>query len=165
MNSTGDGEFPAKVYFQVVMDDIRESTEQYILHQGNCQTQRAMGLAATLFTEFPWANCYSDGTTRLPGDYCLRVRGERRVVTLFGQSKPGIPTAKEHRKLRFQWFCQALEKFIADHNPLTLAIPLRIGCGLAGGDWEGTYLPYLSGLAAERQILITAYNNEKPAEK
>lgn len=43
----------------VKYSDIAEATEQYIVHQTNCTTNHAKGLAQHLFKRFPEANVYS----------------------------------------------------------------------------------------------------------
>ena len=42
--------------------DLLHCTEQYIVHQTNCVTKRAAGLAKALFQVFPHADCYKGRT-------------------------------------------------------------------------------------------------------
>lgn len=54
---------------QKIEGDLLDSPCTYIVHQCNCKTTYAKGLAKSLFDKFPHANCY-DGeakTTRRPG--------------------------------------------------------------------------------------------------
>ena len=39
---------------------------------------------------------------------------------------------------RYDYFIECLQK-IAELNPISIAIPYKIGCGLAGGRWEQYY--------------------------
>ena len=40
--------------------------------QTNCKSRGARGLAKALFARFPWANIYTDGSARIPGDIVVR---------------------------------------------------------------------------------------------
>jgi O-acetyl-ADP-ribose deacetylase (regulator of RNase III) len=66
-----------------------------------------------------------------------------KIISLFAQygmgkpysynnPKPGIPDSYE---LRQDWFYQCLEQ-VAILEPKSIALPYKIGCGLAGGDWN-----------------------------
>lgn len=125
------------------------------MHQVNCVSRGAKGLAATLFRVFPWANLYRRGTKRVPGAvYVDRGRGGRPgVIHVAGQVNPGKPRSgcgggeeeeEDTAEQRLRWFEYALVaigKLPAmapgrdGHQP-SLAVPWRIGCGLAGGDWR-----------------------------
>lgn len=68
----------------LVEGDLLLAEDDFIGHQCNCVTQNSAGLAAALFTKFPYANDYS--TVRTPGRY--RIYGDkdhRYVVNLLGQ--------------------------------------------------------------------------------
>ena len=116
----------------------------YIVHQCNCVTTHASGLAAHIFKVIPEADVYADRTfRRVPGTVCIR----EKVVNLFGQFRPGKPSARESSAQRLAWFQKGLDELetylkqeseacdhVVDMLP-TVAFPYKIGCGLAGGHW------------------------------
>jgi len=124
--------------------DILDGSEQYLVHQCNCQTTGSAGLAAAIFEKYPAANTYRNGKQRIPGtvDVIEGVAEDRNVVNLYGQDKPGRPSMGEF--CRKQWFQSALSELgtiIRTHpanqgRRVTVAFPYQIGCGLAGGDWS-----------------------------
>lgn len=158
---------------KVIEGNILDSVETFICHQTNCVTNFAGGLAATLFDEMPWADCYKErndddgvsepGTTDIRGD----GKGERYVINMMGQFYPGSPrfahSAKDGYKARENFFksclmdleCVALAKPEA-----TFAFPWQIGCGLAGGDWESykSMLEDFAELIGEERVVIYRYN-------
>lgn len=148
----------------IVQGDILGSNAEYIVQQCNCLTVRAHGLSKTLSTRFVHADLYSKrrpiyknrnlavpedrGT---PGSGTI-LTGMPNIVCLFGQWRPGkcgslyfskYPESSppEDFIVRENWFKTSLWSFgnYLKHigaKKATVAIPYRIGCGLAGGNWE-----------------------------
>ena len=134
---------PSKVHHYV--GDLLVSESTLIVHQTNCTSRRAAGIAADIFRRFPYADCYSmRGAPSEPGT--IDVRGGitfRLVVNLHGQYAPGKSTARgRDSKLRrltyFQAGLENLAEYIEnmDRSVTSVTFPARIGCGLAGGDWS-----------------------------
>jgi hypothetical protein len=119
---------------------LKLKDNDYIVHQANCQTINAKGLAAVLFDIYPQSNIYiNDAIRRVPGEIIVT----KPVVHLCGQNKPG--TYAESKSVRKAWFMNGLNR-ISDHfrdQPVTLYFPYKIGCGLAGGIWS-EYLDMLT---------------------
>ena len=138
--------FPTPPMLVPIMEgDLLESCAAYIVHQTNCKTKKSLGLSRAMFKKFPYSNVY-DGSAdpRVPGTIVIRGGsggawcGERGVVNLFGQCKPGKPTGAELRATREGWFKSGLNELVAINSstPLgSVAFPHEIGCGLAGGTW------------------------------
>ena len=137
--------------------DLLASEATYIVHQTNCVTRRAAGLAALVFTRFPYANCYRNrvkqdwpGTIQVAGG-----PGERLVVNLHGQYAPGkpTPTGRDTVQRRITYFQAGLVS-LGEHIQHTgkrvtsVTFPARVGCGLAGGDWD-TYLRCIRNFARQ----------------
>jgi hypothetical protein len=145
-----------------ISGDLLTVEADYIVHQANCTTVRAHGLAGAIFAKWPAVDCYArrraDGARNLaiaadrarPGT----IEAQGRVVHLFAQWAPGKcgsfasypapPSAPaETVALRAGWFATALCALEAElaHRPLpprgkfVVAFPRLIGCDLAGGDW------------------------------
>lgn len=131
----------------VIEGDLLRCPAKYIVHQCNCLTTGAAGLAADMFRAFPHADVYTDGSNRVPGT--VDVRGgkpngdgayERGVVNLFGQFRPGKAAraglTSDTAAIRLRWFQTALVELSERGAELeSVAFPHLIGCGLAGGDW------------------------------
>ncbi len=135
--------------------DLLKNDSQYICHQTNTKTTKGKGLSEAMFKGFPWSDVYTsrgvytDNKDRTPGT--IEVRGDgkdkRFVVAMYAQRYPGPPKwANDTVEMREAWFQQCLGlvetlKSTSD-KPKTVAFPERIGCGLAGGDWNH-YLAYI----------------------
>lgn len=103
---------------------------QYIVHQCNCVTRQAKGLARDIFIKFPHANIYN--RPRQLGALYI----SKPVINLVGQYRPGGPKQNETRIQREQWFQQGLLKIQDIADLQSIAFPYNIGCGLAGGTWD-----------------------------
>ena len=130
----------------VIERDITLATEQYIVHQTNCITTRASGLASYLFHKFPYSDTYrhreqpaQPGTIKI----CGTEDDAHIIVNMNAQYFPGGPRPDtiDSRRHRVQYFAQclrALARHISEsqQHPCGLAMPWRIGCGLAMGEWR-----------------------------
>lgn len=129
--------------------DEHGNAVDFIVHQTNCITTHAKGLAELIFGMYPNANDYKNGQKRKPGNIIIHqvnksVGTEKYVVNLYGQNNPGKPKYNETLSMRLKWFADGLnklsthiiEKYINDERKHTIAFPHLIGCGLAGGNWE-----------------------------
>lgn len=131
-----------------VRGDLLAHDADYIVHQCNCRTTRAWGLAYSLFGSFPHADTYTVPSDpklapmppkRVPGTLTLHGgpgTGLRGVINLYGQDAPGkASVAAETKAQRLTWFTNALLQLADVPNLKSVAFPHGIGCGLAGGSW------------------------------
>eukprot|EP00658_Telonema_sp_P-2_P073882 TRINITY_DN6301_c0_g1_i1.p1 TRINITY_DN6301_c0_g1~~TRINITY_DN6301_c0_g1_i1.p1 ORF type:complete len:385 (-),score=55.69 TRINITY_DN6301_c0_g1_i1:202-1356(-) len=121
--------------------DLLECAEQFIVHQTNCVTKRAMGLAKSLFQKYRHADCYRSRTKDdVPGTIRIDSAGnDRAVIGLMGQFHPGKPKPAGMRDSvadRERWFATGLELIGQISELESVAFPDHIGCGLAGGSWD-----------------------------
>ena len=158
---------------KTVKGDLLNATENYIAQQCNCITCTAHGLSKSIANKFSHGDCYSkrgrlsrntaivlDRST--PGTIEI-LQGKPNIICIFSQWTPGkvnsvwadrypkINGKKETTEDRLNWFKQGIkemEKTIKE----PVAIPYRIGCGLAGGNWT-TYKKIL----AESSIKFIIY--------
>ncbi len=116
--------------------DLTSSFEPVIVHQGNCTSVGASGLARALFDKYPYAYCY--GQRRTAGTIVAKEHPSLpTVITLFAQLQPGTPTVIDSEAHRLAWFKECLCKMLllaCEKKYVRIAMPLRIGCGLAGGN-------------------------------
>lgn len=142
--------------FKIIGGNLLEAKEPYICHQTNCVTTKAAGLAAAIFDRFEYADCYSERAERAepdrPGTIKIYGNGtnERYVINMMAQYYPGpsmsVPVSKSTDN-RFQWFRECLGEIMKLHGDI--AFPWRIGCGIAGGDWD----KYLGVLARFEHVI------------
>jgi len=133
---------------KIVSGNILEAEEKYIVHQLNCVSIGAGGLAYHLFDKFPYADVYKTRSESnphrvdTPGDIviCGNDIDQRYVIGIYGQYYPGSSnSSNDTEEMRKQWFFQGLKKIRKIPNIESIAFPARIGCGLAGGDWNFYY--------------------------
>lgn len=129
--------------------DITKVKTKYIAHQCNCISQKASGLAKTLFEVFPWCNIYServpinhrDFHPDCPGAISVHGNGknQRYIINMLGQLWPGRPKYPRDKidgyKAREEYFKQCIKEITKIENLESIAFPVNIGCGFAGGNW------------------------------
>lgn len=142
--------------------NLLDATEWAIVHQCNCVTRRAAGLAAAIAKKWPHADPYARRNEDRPALGSIRVYDAgRRVIALFAQWDPGRPglDARDAPSARLGYFEAALLAIEAlVPRPPSLAFPERIGCGLAGGEWA-RYRAALAAFAARNpdiRVVIVA---------
>lgn len=154
---------PKVNYLSVVPGgDLLDAREIVIIHQCNCVSDRAAGLAKVLFQKFPAADAYKHRQKRSkPGTTFVAVNKGKVIVGLFSQLYPGKAKYKtDSPELRLEWFREGLDSFCA--GPKTsVAMPYNIGCGLAGGHWPA-YEQVIREWAEKNEINVVLYdlNNE-----
>ncbi len=135
---------------KTITGDLLEAKEKYIVHQTNCVTARGGGLANFLFQKFPYANIYATRTKEdcdvatlrdKPGSIIISGNGQdqRYVVHLMGQLYPGgfwDDMPEDSEEMRHKFFHQGLMSLAKVPNLESVAFPFKIGCGIAGGNWE-----------------------------
>ncbi len=139
----------------IVMGNVLDAEEDYIVHQCNCVTKRPWGLSASIFKKYPDANVYAlRGPRDMPGT--IKVRG--RIINLFGQLYPS--TSKydnDTAEQRLKWFESGLEAISKIENIKSVAMPYNIGCGLAGGTWCD-YLSLIEKFATTVEVSLYNYS-------
>lgn len=138
---------------EIITGNIFDSNEQYICHQANCISKKAAYLAKDLFDKYPYADIYvGRSEADKPGNIVIKGNGEdkRYVIALLAQYYPGKPKFPESNldgiKIREKYFYQCLLRIAKIENLKSIAFPWRVGCGVAGGNWEN-YLGTLSNFA------------------
>ena len=139
--------------------NILNCSESVILHQCNCVSTKPVGLANSIFNKYPYANIYKNRIEEYytpkelglytPGTIIVSY-GHKIIINLFGQLNPGKPNIIETSNKRQAYFLKGLkdiDAWLIDHPEIkSIAVPYKIGCGMAGGNWE-TYSSYLQCFA------------------
>jgi len=149
----------ATMPYRIVVGDLLDAQEEYILQQNNCIGCKPHGLSKTIADKYPYADPYT--RRRRVGNRNMAIPEDRPVpgtielfrspnqdgptfVSLYGQYGMGRPYAynnggpqavPDSHEDREKWFVDCLQK-VAELDPKSVAIPYKIGCGLAGGDWN-----------------------------
>lgn len=121
---------------------VRLPDHFHLVHQCNCISKGPpKGLASSMFNVFPAANVYDKrrqglGQIDTPGT----ISKHGRVLNLYGQWYPGNANdSSDSAEKRFGWFKYGLQDIgytLPQNQQVHIAFPERIGCGLAGGDWN-----------------------------
>lgn len=163
--------------------DVLDPGAHVLLHQTNCQTTYAAGVAAAIFERYPEADCYSSSKgkgkngkgDRRPGTVDLRrisaskmtgkgaaarepasVGQPLAVANLFGQDAPGKPgRSGESAEAREQYFKSGLKEFEAKLLELP-EVERRVGLGKGGRSLEG--------MAVQARMLRSEGPEKEPEE-
>ena len=128
---------------EIITGDLLESKEKYIAHQCNCLSKQSAGVAKAIFDMFPHADVYTDRDG--PDAFnSIKIMGngqdQRYVINMFSQYYPGQPklplSTKDGVLVREAAFHKCLLKVARIPKLESIAFPWRIGCGIAGGDWN-----------------------------
>ena len=130
--------------------DLTKVDTKYIAHQCNCLSRHASGLAKTLFRVFPWCNIYSERVRAehpdfhpdCPGAISIHGNGKdkRYIINMLSQFWPGKPKYPRDKmdgyKAREEYFKSCLKEIMQIEDLESIAFPVKIGCGVAGGNWK-----------------------------
>ena len=149
----------------IIRGDLLDATEDYIVHQCNCVTNTSKFVAQQIFYKYPYSNTYKTRSSKkithsIPGTIDILGNGhnERYVINIYSQLYPTVAKySNDSIKLREQWFKKCLDLIGQELNKnKTIAMPYKIGCGSAGGDWT-TYLNMISEFSDKYDISVTLY--------
>lgn len=140
--------------------NLLEAPEEYILHQCNCVTNSAKGLALSIFQKWKFSDTYSERVLHdTPGTIKIRSSQKKTIINLFAQYYPGRPKYKnDSREKRLIWFEQGLDNLLIQMPGIkSIALPFKIGCGLGGGVWRD-YLRVIEKFSERNfQVLVVIY--------
>lgn len=116
-----------------------------LAHQTNCSSTHSAGLAAAVFNRFPNANTYGKWHKKRVYGACdvfdVSEYGTpvTHVVNMNAQYFPGSVRTGENyaeRHMRFSECLLELQGLVQRNGWKRVNFPYRIGCGLAGGNWD-----------------------------
>ena len=130
---------------KVIKGDLLKAEEDIIIHQVNCQGAYGAGLAKQIAQKYPETKkeyvryCNINNKKDLLGDCLFTKTDDFIIANLFGQynyGRYGSFYKKYSRQTDYKAFAKGL-KIIKDTYPnKSIAIPYKIGCGLANGNWD-----------------------------
>lgn len=124
---------------KTVNDNIFNTNCEYIMHQVNCLGIAGAGLAKQIRDRHPdWFEAYKLQCKLVGslGDVQVVSIGDEKykgIINVFGQFSIGASTQQTSYIALTSAF-QKLKNFLPERT--TIAIPYKMSCGLAGGDWN-----------------------------
>ena len=126
---------------EIIKKNLLKAKENIIVHQVNCMGVMGSGLAKSIKKKYPevFNGYYHFCKTNLVEEYfgtalICEANDDKYIANVFGQINYGT----EERQTDYDRLKQALieVKNFAKEKGLSVAIPYKLGCGLAGGDWN-----------------------------
>ena len=129
----------------IVAGNIFDCTEDIICHQTNCQGVMGHGIALQVKNRYPVVfEAYTDLCKHWAGDkedllgrtLIVDTKTDKYIANIFGQINYGEGLQTDYERLKKGLI---VVRDYAEENNLSVAIPYKIGCGLANGDWNIVY--------------------------
>lgn len=162
----------------IVNGNIFDTHCNIICHQVNCQGIMGHGIAKQVkekykgvFNEYKrYCDAHADNREAMLGEALIvdidygaavldwLVNKERKyIANIFGQLTYGTGLRTNYKALVLG--LEVVANFAKEHN-LSVAIPYKIGCGLAGGDWNKVNI-LIEGIFAGTGIEVLMYRYEQ----
>ena len=152
-----------------IMGDLLESKANYICHQTNCKGVMGAGVAKQikekLLTHEQYASyqhlCSTYGSKALGYNQELVISRNpyQAVINMFGEDIPTGTGLDTNYDALYQ--CMKKVEASARYYGWSVAIPGRIGCGLAGGDWDYVKNHIIVPIFADSPVELTIVYWEK----
>lgn len=131
---------------KLVKGNLLEAPENIIAHQTNCQSSFGSGIAGqirkkdnTVYTNYMhFCSLFKDKNELLGQVQMVNVASNKYIANIFGQLYYGYD-GKQYTSY------EALEtglgrlRQIAEEQGLSVALPVNLGSGLGGADWNKVY--------------------------
>ena len=162
----------------IVNGNIFDTHCNIICHQVNCQGVMGHGIAKQVkekykgaFNEYKrYCDAHADNREAMLGEALIididygaavldwLVDQERKyIANIFGQLTYGTGLRTNYKALVLG--LEVVANFAKEHN-LSVAVPYKIGCGLAGGDWNKVNI-LIEGVFAGTGIEVLMYHYEQ----
>ena len=132
---------------EYIRGDIFNSDCDILVHQVNCKGKMGKGIAYDIRNKYPYVYTsykeFCKDSNNLGGKLHIVVVNHHisgkalYIVNLFGQDGYG----HDKRYTNYEWVengIKLLAEYAKRHN-LSIAIPYKMGCNNAGGNWEKIY--------------------------
>lgn len=135
---------------QIINDNILNIEGGIICHQVNCKKVAGAGLALQIRNRFPGWYQYYRATLPVLGHTSLyQINNDVVIASLYAQDEYGTGI----RQTDYVAFRACLQ--VLKYTSRTIYIPVGIGCGLAGGNWDRVYSIIEDNLP---QAILVKYN-------
>ena len=164
----------------IIHKNLLESDEPLIVHQTNCISTNSKGLASEIFKKYPYADVYSCRRKQnnnnaipddwdIPGTISIKKGNGPIIVAMFAQYDKGnvghsylLSLEKDNQELREKWFKKCLKEikiYMIANSIKSVGFPYKIGCGLAGGNWE-IYNEMIEEFSKDAPFIVNIYKLE-----
>ena len=129
---------------EIIEGNLLEAPERIIVHQTNCMGVMGSGIAKQIKAKYPevfagyFKYCKESLATDILGTALICEANDGKLIAnVFGQIKYG--TDKQYTE--YDALQKALEEVrdFAKERELSVALPYKLGCGRAGGDWNKVF--------------------------
>lgn len=126
--------------------DLLKTNAKLICHQVNCKGVMGAGVAKAIKERHPdafyeykeYCSVNSYDSKRLLGDVLLANSNGKIIASMFAQDGYGFSGTHTSYDM-FKTCVVGIYEYAIKNGIDRIAMPFRIGCGLAGGDWEIVY--------------------------
>ncbi|WP_168898328.1 macro domain-containing protein [Bacillus sp. ISTL8] len=151
---------------KVVEGDILQASEDIIGHQVNCRGVMGSGLAKQIRNKYPEAYddyilfCKTVPSSELLGCHQFvfvpdcDTRRFKIVANLFGQFNYGRQKGVLYTDYKALETCLSELKEYAKEDELSVALPYKLGCGLANGDWDNVVYPMIERIFTDYDVTL-----------
>lgn len=156
---------------EIVNGDLLKADLPIIAHQTNCLGVMGAGIAKSI--KYKWSIVYMQYVNYCKSfNYSKDLLGKCQVcltgtkpinlvANLFGEySFTEAVTSYENRHTDYDALKNALldlKAFCKTEGLAKVGIPYKLGCGLAGGDWDGVVYPMLQEIFNDNTITLYIY--------
>lgn len=143
--------------------DVLTSSADIIAHQVNCKGVMGAGLAKQIKSKHPkvfaeyrlLCNEYkeSNDSKLLLGVVQFVESNSKTFANCFAQWGYNAKI-KQTKEDYFKQCMVTLEEYAREENLESVAIPYKIGCGLAGGDWDNEIYPIIMSIFKDSPITL-----------
>lgn len=138
---------------KVVNGSLLDATEDILCHQVNCQGVMGSGVALALKNKYGhlypsyrsfWRIATKNrATSALLGRvYYVACEDNHIIANIFGQDTYGRDDIIYTDYMALEAAFISLKEYALEKN-LSIAMPYKIGCGLANGDWDNKVYPMI----------------------
>ena len=146
---------------KIVKEDIFNCSENIIVHQTNCQGVMGHGIALQVKQKYPdvfkgyYHYCKTNKIEDILGTALIcECSDGKYIANIFGQVNYGKGLQTDYKALE-NGFKEVRD--FAFEKSLSIAIPEKIGCGLAHGDWN-IVLPIIQEIFKDMPYTIYSLN-------
>lgn len=154
---------------RIIEGNLFDTGAKYIGHQVNCQGVMGSGVAKQVKQRYPsayakykhlcdWASEEYDRKEVLLGTTQNVIVGDKVILNIFAQDHYGRDGRCYTDYTAFRKCMQEIRSKVPQGSKI--AFPYRIGCGLAGGDWDKVLSIVNDILSDEYEIEFWKYKND-----
>lgn len=143
--------------------DVLTSSANIIAHQVNCRGVMGAGLAKQIKTKFPKVfaeykllcnRCEENGDAKMLLGVVQFVNVDSKIfANCFAQLNYNAKI-KQTQDEYFKECMVTLEKYAREENLTSVAIPYKMGCGLAGGNWDNEIYPIIMSVFKDSPVTL-----------